>query len=433
TGTISIENGRDGVLVYNNATSTRIGTDGTDNAYAQNERNVISGNFGRGIRVQNAHDTIIAGNFIGTDITGEIDLGNRNDGIFVFQGSDRTIIGTNSDGANDANEGNLIAGNDQYGIRSNGAGTDGTIIAGNLVGTNAAGTELIGNSNHAVALFNGPSGARIGTDGIGANNELERNIIVGLNDGVTIVNSNNNVVAGNYIGTDITGLQPLGNRLSGVAVYNNSSGNRVGTAGNGDKNPTERNIIAASGTYGVYIADSANNNIVAGNYVGTDKNGVAQLGSGIAGVILRNGAYANRVEDNLVRFSRQEGIRVVDGNTGANALRRNETSGNVGLGIDINSDGVTPNDVGDADSGPGGQLNFPVLSAEIVGPDLVVSGFAPAGSEIDFYKAALDSMGFGEGATFLVSRTEGDTTSGVADSDTTTGSYSLPRIGSDAN
>ena len=55
------------------------------------------------------------------------------------------LVGTDGDGSNDADEGNIIAGH-TWGIELSDAATSGNRIAGNFIGTNAAGTAASANS-----------------------------------------------------------------------------------------------------------------------------------------------------------------------------------------------------------------------------------------------------------------------------------------------
>jgi uncharacterized repeat protein (TIGR01451 family) len=100
------------------------------------------------------------------------------------------------------------------------------------------------------------------------------------------------------------------------------------------------------------------------------------------------------------------------------------------IGIDLNStsgdpntytaQGVTLNDLNDADTGPNGLLNFPVIeSATISGGNLILKGWARPGSVIEFFIAAPDASGFGAGKTYLSTLTEGS----GSDTDATTSTY----------
>jgi len=84
--------------------------------------------------------------------------------------------------------------------------------------------------------------------------------------------------------------------------------------------------------------------------------------------------------------------------------------------------GVTLNDANDADTGPNGLLNYPIIaSAIIANGELTVTGFARPGSAIELYAAQspVDPSGFGEGLTYLATLTEG----GAGDLNATTGTY----------
>jgi parallel beta-helix repeat protein len=104
---------------------------------------------------------------------------------------------------------------------------------------------------------------------------------------------------------------------------------------------------------------------------------------------------------------------------------------NSGLAIDLDPNtrdpntlgtpnGVTINDANDADTGPNGLLNYPVItSAIIANGELSLTGFARPGSAIELYIAQADPSGFGEGLSYLTTLTEG----GAADVNATTGTY----------
>jgi hypothetical protein len=86
---------------------------------------------------------------------------------------------------------------------------------------------------------------------------------------------------------------------------------------------------------------------------------------------------------------------------------RNSIRDNAGPGIDLADDGVTVNDALDADSGPNGLQNYPVVTSVVPGPfSYTISGLlssAPSESFfLDFFASpACDPSGFGEGATFI--------------------------------
>jgi hypothetical protein len=147
--------------------------------------NVISGNAANGIQfsgtagVAASDDNIVQGNIIGLDAQGMNDLGNGLNGIAVDGGNNNQIGGTA------AGQGNVISGNGGFGIRISARGTVvtgavGNAIQGNLIGTNGAGTSVVPNGDIGVALF-GPHQTTVGGTVAGA-----RNVISGNSTGIFV-------------------------------------------------------------------------------------------------------------------------------------------------------------------------------------------------------------------------------------------------------
>ena len=188
-GTAKVGNGI-GVNVFFTAQNCTIG--GT----TPGARNIIAGN---GIGVQlSAPSVTLKGNYIGTDITGTIKLGNS-EGIVV---NDSVTIGGLENGA-----GNLISGNDQSGILLNG-GSNLTKVQGNLIGTDVTGQKPLGNQ---IGISIPGSLFIIGGPQTGA-----RNVISGNQVGISLSNSTGVVIQGNYVGLTADGNGPLANTVSGI-------------------------------------------------------------------------------------------------------------------------------------------------------------------------------------------------------------------------
>ncbi len=351
-GTAALGNGTQGVVISNGARSNRIGTDG-DGIADFAERNVISGNTSDGINIVGVgtDDNVVAGNFIGTDVTGTVTLGNGRHGVSIIDGPQGNRIGTDGDGIADAAERNVISGNTSDGIHIVGVGTDDNVVAGNFVGTDVAGTVALGNGRHGVTLIAGARNNRVGTNGDGISDTAERNVISGnAEDGVPIhgVGTNSNIVAGNFIGTDITGTKALGNGRSGVTSVLGAQENRIGTNGDGIADEAERNVISANAGAGITIyAAGSDANIVAGNFIGTDSTGTIALGNGTHGVTIVAGAQSNRVgtngdgigdtaERNVISGNAHHGVQITDAGTDNNVVAGNyigtDVSGSVALG-----------------------------------------------------------------------------------------------------
>ncbi len=148
---------------------------------------------------------LIDANIIGLNPTGTSGFGNSRHGVEIND-SPGNIIGEN-----------LISGNAE-GVLLTGSATSYNVVRDNKIGTDVSGTLSIPNAVDGVGIRAGAHHNYIGTDGDGANDALEGNLISG-NAGVGIeiagASSTDNVVSGNYIGTDATGtagLLPEGTR-----------------------------------------------------------------------------------------------------------------------------------------------------------------------------------------------------------------------------
>ena len=226
-------------------------------------RGVMITSFSRhGIQIDAGADGItIAGNWIGTTGTGSTGVGNTNTGINV-QGADTIIGGTG------ANDGNVITNNGNEGINLTGAGATGTVIQGNIIGLDPDGSTGSGNADVGIALLSGSHNTTIGGTTAAARNVISNNY-----EGIEI-NSNNNIIQGNYIGTDITGLLDRGNRSDdGVEIQNSATGNLIGgtTVGAG-------NVIAFNARDGVYIASGTDNSVL-GNQIHSNTGLAIDLGT----------------------------------------------------------------------------------------------------------------------------------------------------------
>lgn len=154
------------------------------------------------------------------------------------------------------------------------ANLGGNTIAGNYIGLNAAGSLTFSNRLNGIRIF------QTGNNVIGGNTPATRNVISGNRQSGIRIDGNTasgNQVLGNYIGTDATGLKPLGN--GGRAPNNSSSGSGITIVdgpGNeiGGGTPETRNIIAGNPAFGIAITGaSARGNLIRGNYIGTDVTG----------------------------------------------------------------------------------------------------------------------------------------------------------------
>src|SRR5215204_2145623 len=92
--------------------------------------------------------------------------------------------------------------------------------------------------------------------------------------------ANNNRIEGNFIGTDTSGTQDLGNSIDGVTIASGAFNTTVGGTSR-----SARNLISGNGLSGVRVSSGSAGNQVQGNYIGTDKSGKADLGNAGSGVL----------------------------------------------------------------------------------------------------------------------------------------------------
>ncbi len=228
TGKRAKPNARSGVLVSSVSRATIGGANPAS-------RNLISGYGDLGVALIDAVSlSVVANNYIGTDISGDTTLAPGQLGIGLFDASRANTIGGAAPGA-----GNVIAGGSE-GLRLSGFETSFNTVQGNLIGTNATGTQALGQRDTAVVVLNGAS-----------DNTILGNVISACAvDGLAIVGegTDRTLVESNAIGTDASGALDLGNGNVGVLV-------------SGSQSTISENTIAFNGNGGVIVAGGTGNQI----------------------------------------------------------------------------------------------------------------------------------------------------------------------------
>lgn len=393
---------RDGIFI-DNAPSNQIGIPGGTFGVGNSAGNVISGNFGAGVRISGALaiGNLVQGNIIGSDILGTAALPNFQEGVAIFTA--RNTVGGLADKA-----GNLISGN-RVGVLLSGSGASGNLIAGNLIGTDGTGAYDLGNSHEGVRIDSAPNNT-IG--GLVAN---ALNLISGNDVGILIVGSSStgNLVIGNQIGTDLTGTLDLGNSREGVRIEDAMSN----TIGGGTTQA--RNLISAN-HWGVTITGPGSySDLVQGNFIGTDVTGTLPVPNEIDGVLIVNGAANNEIGGdviglgNTIAFNLRNGVRIESNESINNAILSNSIFSNGSLGIDLvapgdPASGVTPITPGGPHTGPNHLQNAPVLTlaSSNISNSTTILGTLDSSPNATFVvqffsNIAADPSGFGEGKTLL--------------------------------
>ena len=250
----------------------------------------------------------------------------------------------------------------------------GNRIEGNFIGTDPTGTLDRGNHTNGVSAFS--DGGVTSETVVGGTTPASRNLISGNgNSGVEMGNGNfngvqpgDNRIQGNYLGTDKSGTKDLGNGGDGLFLEDTSD-NTVG-----GKTAASRNVISGNGG-GLDTFDASRTHVL-GNRIGTTADGKGALGNDQYGVNVDGsqtlGSHnffgdGTTTGGNTIAFNGGDGVVVRGGSLG-NRIDHNPIFSNGGIGIDLmggseDAAGRTANDLGDADTGPNGLQNKPVITS----------------------------------------------------------------------
>jgi hypothetical protein len=340
----------------------------------------------------------IAGNFIGTDVTGAVYLAGTLDDISIEGG-----VGNRIGGLMPADRNVIVAGSvNSMRMISEGVGPQlpvhGTVVEGNYFGVNAAGTAALNGGNHTQCIF--PPGGDL----------IQGNVIVTTDIAISLGNTNNNFIQDNLIGTNATGSAGL----------NAGQGIVIGAAGApADHNTITGNLISGGGIGISITSTSLQGLVIQGNKIGTDITGTTAIpnsgdGIHIFGNSPPGGAViggTNPGDGNMIAFNSGAGV-AIDQATGWSVLG-NSIFANGGLGIDLNDGAiqdpitrVNPNDLGDGDAGPNNDQNYPVITSATAGSSTTITGTLNSTPNtlfrLEFFASDVaDPSGFGEGQTFI--------------------------------
>ncbi len=381
-------------------------------------------------------NTVVQGNYVGTDLTGLVDLGNASGGLQVFgdgvdvegnliSGNTNTgllvrgtpggaqsrvavnTIGLASDGTTMSNDFGLALGSGTFAVGEPGLGN---VVSGNTIsGISHDGTADITIQSNTIGLD--PTGAIARPNGVGisvfqrgAGAHLiggpaagEGNLVSG-NSGVGIAldahPDGTFDIVDNIIGADIGGTVALGNGDRGVIV-----GGGTGSVVN--------NVIVASGNHGLQTNNRDGLHTVTGNTIGVDRAGnpLPNTGRGIDVVGTGPAMIGGAGVGNHIAHNGDDGIAVIAPAAGV-VISQNSIHDNGGLGIDLGADGITANDADDVDTGANELQNFPELS----GATTIAGGVNVTGSlrsmpdttyQIEVFATGPEVGTHGEGDEFL--------------------------------
>lgn len=377
-------NGRRGVEIFS----------GTGNSIGQSHPesgNLISGNTSSGIRIWTPGNVVLS-NKIGTDIHGINALPNQLHGVdlsvgdnFVGSGVGGNLISGNagfgvvSDGDNDITGNTIGLTGDQLDVLTNGSAAvtlygSGARVVENVIGGDGTGIDAFG-ANHLILsnwigtnaqgddLSDGMLGIRVAGNAIRIGNTLEGNT-VGYYDSAIRLDSGTQggSLVGNFIGVDENGQN-----IAGAFIAVDVQGSFHGVGATDGLTTGAANVI---GFYKAGIVMAANASTIRGNYIGTDALGsdfgVQGNGIEISGGGNNIGAGTGLLPDdvkrvgNIIAYSGESAVTCTPGpSTVSNSIRGNTLLESFELPIDLDDDGASANDVGDADAGCNNLQNSP--------------------------------------------------------------------------
>lgn len=315
---------------------------------------VVNGFSGSALVITSSRNTIV-GNYIGTSADGSSTSPNSLGALEISRAEENVIVG------------NIL----QTSIDLFDAPR--TVIAGNLIGINRAGTAAIGPISE---LF-------VGGDSnfttIGGVSPSERNVIVAS---IAVHGGTGCVIVGNNIGTDITGRVALAT----VGISLKGRGHRVGGS-----TASHRNVISG----GIRFYEGSDHEIQ-GNFIGVAADGVTPISQGGGRIEFFNESISTITigdvpggSGNVIDGSLSHAIGVTPLSTRVKIRGNSMIRTRARVGIDLNRDGETPNDRGDADSGANMLQNHPLLSGTSQDGETVLNGTLDSTPSttflIDFY------------------------------------------------
>jgi trimeric autotransporter adhesin len=327
TGIAALGNTLDGVTIENADNNSLIGCTFQQDPFVF--YNVISGNGGNGLRVDDANDTTIQANFFGLGADNRTPVGNTLNGVLVEGSSTRTLMG------GPIPLGNVDSANGQNGIFVRDTASYFTTY-NTFTGLAAFQTFT--------DLGNGANGMLITSTG---GNNLIRTCVIteNANDGILIAGEAYDVrVAGNIIGLDTNGNSAMGNKVNGVEVAGNAHNIFVGGP-QPSFNIIPQNAISENGAYGVAVDGQTHDVTVNHSYIGTSLLGDGQFGNTLAGVYLAPGSYQNSVG------SSDSGLLAVISNNGGAGILMRGTHDNRVVGTYIGLDALGTGSLGNAGAG----------------------------------------------------------------------------------
>ena len=318
-GTSALGNGLDGVAIDTADNNSLIGCTFYQNPFVF--YNVIAGNHGNGLRINNSNNVTVQANFLGMGANNMTSVPNQGNGLLVSGTSQNTQVG------GVIPLGNVISGNTLNGIMIR------DMVSGFITFNTFGGIA-------AFQDFSSPNGL----DGIlitstGGNNTIRTNIFSGNNgNGIEIGGNASGVqITDTAAGTNTGISAAIPNLGSGIVIRGEAHGNAIGGF-----QPSVEPTVFASGNqkYGIAVMDRAYNNIIFHSMIGLgtsitgnfpsipNLSGGILLGAGTSGTTIGGNAAPLQ---NLIQRNGNAGL-FISGSTN-NAVLQNNIQFNGVVGI----------------------------------------------------------------------------------------------------
>ncbi|MGD0058421.1 MAG: right-handed parallel beta-helix repeat-containing protein [Verrucomicrobiia bacterium] len=373
--------------------------------------NVVTNNLNNGLDVFGANNSII-GNLISANSSNGVDLAGGANSFASNIISSNIGAGVVINGNNNTLSNNTISANDADGVDIGGSGNNlvNSTVATNLgagVNVSAFPGTTNGNNTLSVDILSANGGGGVLLAG-GANSLVASTISSNTGDGV-LVSGTANIIGGTASG-------------AGNVIIQNT-GNGIDIAGSNEPSlfPADANVVQ-----GNFIGTDATGT----NSLGNTESGVLIDGTlAAASTNLIGGELSGQA--NTIAFNGSNGVTVVS-TAVDNAIFANSIFTNALLGIDLGADGVTSNHpFGTFPTGPNNFQNFPVLTAVLCSNGGILvqgsitnsAGSTPVHLEF-FANTVCDPSGYGQGQVFFGSADVTTDLSGGA-------TFSLPFSNSD--
>jgi parallel beta-helix repeat protein len=289
--------------------------------------NVISSNTGNGINISGSKGNVITMNFIGTNPVGSAGFGNSLNGILLTGASSGNLIGGQATGINNPTgskdpvnavfqtppQGNLISGNLANGVLINGTST-GNLLSGNFIGTNAAGTSALGNGQDGIAIVNSNNNSLIGCT-LYQNPFVFYNVVAGnQGNGVSINNSNNVIVQANFLGMGKDNATSVPNRGNGLLVAGSSQNTQVGGV------IPLGNVISGNALNGILVRDTVSGFISFNTFGGVAAFQNFASPNGLDGILITATGGNNIVRTCIISGNNGNGVQIAGNASGVQVL-----------------------------------------------------------------------------------------------------------------